>query len=154
VGIFSKEWDCFFGINNDRANSDSVKTTICHGTGKINASTSPHGIKQGTVPGEAIASSCRVIMSCFPILGGLHHSSNDASVSTTDLLFLQQWCHVYKSNTPSFMQRCVAALAYIAKGSVSSKKSISHWRFLNQCRKLSKQQVSERNKDCMHSFLC
>jgi hypothetical protein len=33
------------------------------GTGKIDASTSPDGMKQGTIPGQVVAPSCRVIIS-------------------------------------------------------------------------------------------
>jgi hypothetical protein len=61
--MFLKEWDWFFGIDDDCVDGNSVKTAICHGTGKVDAYTSPHRIKQGTVPRQAIAPSCRVITS-------------------------------------------------------------------------------------------
>ena len=68
----------------------------------------------------------------FPLVGGLHRSSNNSPGSTATLPFLV-WFHVNKLNTPSSMRTRVAGAAYL------SSPSTSHRRSLNQSRKFSKQ---------------
>ena len=98
-----------------------------------------------TSTGQAIEpSSTRVnILPCerkchFPLMAGLHRSSNDSPGLTATLPFLV-WCHVNKSNTPSSMRTCVAGAAYLLSPNHPPSMSTSHRRSLNQSRKFSKQ---------------
>ena len=108
----------------------------------------PDGLSQ-TVYGQAVepsyrATKSRFVRKCrFPSRGGLHRYSKD---SYSYLMQIPDWCHVYKSNSPSSTRTCIAALASTSKINNTSKTSTRQKRRRNQIKKLSKQRI--QLKDC------
>jgi hypothetical protein len=80
----------------------------------------------------------------FQINGGLHCSSKDAPFDTESFPILN-YCHSYKSNSPSSTRTRVAAVAYLDRQNEFSRHSIEHHktihkRYLNALQKIAKQQ--------------
>jgi len=100
-----------------------------------------------TMYGQAVepsyrATKSRCVCKCrFPSGGGLHRSSYD---SYSDLMQIPDWCHVYKSKSPSSTRTRIAALASTSK-IYNTSRSTNHKRTRNQIHKLSKQRIQLKN---------
>ena len=77
-------------------------------------------------------SKCR-----FPPKGGLHHTSGDASLETH--LEIPNWCHAYKSQSPSSRRTRAAAVEYRIVSQTHQGHSTKHRRCVNENRKRFKQ---------------
>ena len=73
----------------------------------------------------------------FPPKGGLHHTSGDASLETH--LEIPNWCHVYKSQSPSSRRTRAAAAEYRIVSQTHRGHSTKHRRCVNENRKRFKQ---------------
>ena len=73
----------------------------------------------------------------FPPKGGLHHTSGDASLETH--LEIPNWCHAYKSQSPSSRRTRAAAVEYQIVSQTHRGHSTKHRRCVNENRKRFKQ---------------
>jgi hypothetical protein len=73
----------------------------------------------------------------FPPKGGLHHTSGDASLETH--LEIPNWCHAYKSQSPSSRRTRVAAAEYRIVSQTHRGHSTKHRRCVNENHKRFKQ---------------
>jgi len=73
----------------------------------------------------------------FPPKGGLHHTSGDASLETH--LKIPNWCHAYKSQSPSSRRTSAAAVEYQIVSQTHQGHSMKHRRCVNENRKRFKQ---------------
>jgi len=73
----------------------------------------------------------------FPPKGGLHHTSGDASLETR--LEIPNWCHAYKSQSPSSRRTRAAAAEYRIVSQTHRGHSTKHRRCVNENRKRFKQ---------------